>query len=280
MGDGTASLPPRDETAPDETARDETGPDEGGQVEPDAQTPRLRVFGRRALVIALLWLVAAGGVFAGLIVYEYPARELLRDGVHVTGKVLWFDEHPDAIRVSFDVRGDLRYATIPVTSGRRYTAGGTLTVIYDRANPSRARTALEDGMDNGGAPVFWIAALFALTFAGVSLAASIRWRRRHRAVLRTGWRPASATVRPDYPVSRGRHLPDILVEYPDGGRADLRASMSCHGSTYLWHQPRRPAWVGGSGRDMVVLFSRGRLRRPYAVPAFDRKSGFDLGQYT
>ncbi|WP_328614658.1 DUF3592 domain-containing protein [Amycolatopsis sp. NBC_00355] len=268
MGEETASP-----LTPEETAPDGTPPD------PAVRIARLRVFGRRALVIALLLLVAAGGVFAGLIVYEHPARALLRDGVHVSGKVLWFDDlrGAQAIRVSYDVGGEPSYATIPVTSGRRYIVGGTLTVIYDPANPSRARTILEDRLDGRVSGLFWILGLFVLTFAGVSLVASVRWRRRHRAVLRTGWRPAVATVSPDYPVQSGRHLPDILVEYRDGSRAELRASMSCHGSTYLWHRPRRPAWVGGSGRDMVVLFSRGDRRRPYAVPAFDRKSGLDLG---
>ncbi|WP_328644195.1 DUF3592 domain-containing protein [Amycolatopsis sp. NBC_00348] len=269
MGEDAAWLPEEDETAPD-----------GAPPDPAAQIARLPGYGRRALAIALLLLVAAGGVFAGLVVYEYPARALLRDGVHVTGKVLWFDDHTreQAIRVSYDVRGEPGYATIPVTSGRRYIVGGTLTVIYDPANPGRARTLLEDRLDGRVSALFWILGLFVLTFAGVSLAAALRWRRRHAAVLRTGWRPASVTVRPDYPVRRGRHLPDLLVEYRDGSRAELRASMSCHGSTYLWHRPARPAWVGGAGPDMVVLFSRGDLRRPYAVPAFGRTSRTEMGR--
>ncbi|MFJ1764005.1 DUF3592 domain-containing protein [Amycolatopsis sp. NPDC088138] len=266
MGEDTAWLPSPEEAQPEETPPEVTQPD------PAAEVPRLRVLARRALVITVLWLVAAGGVFAGLVAYEYPARALLRDGVHVTGKVLWFADHPRAIRVSYDVRGEPVYATIPVTSGRRYTVGGTLTVIYDPANPSRARTTLEDRLDPFVPVLCWVLGLFLLAFAGVSLAATAGWRRRYRAVLRTGWRPAAVTVRPDYPVRTLRHLPDLLVEYRDGSRAELRASMSCHGSTHLWHQPARPAWVGGSGPDMVVLFSRGDRRRPYAVPAFGRTS--------
>ncbi|WP_410612821.1 DUF3592 domain-containing protein [Amycolatopsis sp. lyj-109] len=254
-------------------------PDEAvddGTVDLAAQTRKLPALGRRALVLTVLWLVVAGGVFAGLIAFERPSADLLRNGVRVTGTVLQAEDRPRAIHVSYDVQGDLRFATIAVNSGRRYTEGGTVTVIYDPANPARVRTPLEDGMDHRGSVFFWILALCALTAAALSLVASIRWRRRHRAVLRTGWRPASITVQPDYPIRTGRHLPDILVEYRDGSRAELRASMSSHGSTSLRHQPGRPAWVGGSGKDMVVIFPTGRRRhRPYAVPAFGRKPRAD-----
>ncbi|QKV73870.1 hypothetical protein [Amycolatopsis sp. Hca4] len=172
---------------------DEAPPD------PAARTAELRGFGRRALIVAVLWGLFAGSVFVGLIVYGH-------------------------------------------------------------------------GMDPRPLVLSWILGLCLLTAAGFALLASLRWRRRHRAVLRTGWRAASVTVRPDYPVRTLRHLPDLLVDYRDGSRAELRASVSTHGSTYLWHQPGRPAWVGGSGPDMVVLFARGDRRRPYAVPAFGRRS--------
>jgi hypothetical protein len=35
------------------------------------------------------------------------------------------------------------------------------------------------------------------------------------------------------------------------------------------HEPNRQAWIGGTDRDMVVLFPHGRWREPpYAVPAY------------
>ncbi|MEV7096427.1 DUF3592 domain-containing protein [Amycolatopsis sp. NPDC051045] len=243
-----------------------------GPVDLAAQTRKLRVLGRRALVLMVLWLVVAGGAFAGLIAFERPSGELLRDGVRVTGKVLQAVDRPRKIHFSYAVQGDLRFATIAVNSGRRYAEGGPVTVIYDPANPARVRTLLEDGVDRRASAAWWLLAFCVLMAAAFSMVASIRWRRRHRAVLRTGWRPAAVTVQPDRPIRTGRHLPDILVEYRDGSRAELRASTSSHGSTPLRHQPGRPAWVGGSGQDMVVLFPTGRwLRRPYAVPAFGQK---------
>jgi hypothetical protein len=113
----------------------------------------------------------------------------------------------------------------------------------------------------------WLVAAGLVTAAVFSLIGWGRWSLRHEAVSRTGWRPATVTVRPG-PVRRYGHRPDLLVEYPDGSRAEPRATLSSHGSTRLRHQPGRPAWVGGSGREMVVLFETGR--RPYAVPAYGR----------
>jgi hypothetical protein len=244
-----------------------------GTVDLAAQTRKLRVLSRRALVVTVLWLLAAVGVFAGQAAVGRPADELLRDGVRVTGKVLQAVDRPRTIHFSYAVPGDLRFATIAVNSGRRYAEGGPVTVIYDPANPARVRTLLEDGVDHGVYGFLWLLAFCVVLAAAFSGVAWVRWRRRHQAVLRTGWRPASVTVQPDYPIRRGRHLPDILVEYRDGSRAELRASTSTHGSTPLRRRPGQPAWVGGSGQDMVVLFPAGRwLQGPYAVPAFGRKS--------
>lgn len=101
-----------------------------------------------------------------------------------------------------------------------------------------------------------------------SVFAGAAWRRRYRAVLKTGWRSATVTVVPDYPIRKNRDMPDLHVSYDDGTNARLRALASTHGSTKLRHEPDRKAWVGGTGRTMVVLFERGRWRNvPYAVPA-------------
>ncbi len=165
-----------------------------------------------------------------------------------------------------------------MTSGLRYTEGGTITVIYDPANPARVRTLREDGVDHRESAVFWLAGLYVVMVAGFFLVASFRWRQRYQAVLRTGWRPASVTVQPDYSVFKSGHLPDILVDYRDGSRTELRASTSSHGCAPLRRRPGRPAWVGGSGKDMVVLLPTGRrLPRPYLVPAFGRKARTDPG---
>ncbi|KDN18947.1 DUF3592 domain-containing protein [Amycolatopsis rifamycinica] len=240
-------------------------------VDLTAETRRLRVLGWRALVIAALWLVAAGGAFTGLVLYKSSAGALLRDGARVSGTVLTVHDRPREIHVTYSVRGEPYVAAIRVTSNRRYVQGSTVTVVYDPADPARARTTLEDGLDPRGTVFFWMVGVGLLTAVVLSLVGWGRWSLRHRAVLRTGWRPAAVTVRPD-PATRYRHRPDLLVEYGDGSRAGLRATLSSHRSTWLRHRSGRPAWVGGSGGEMVVLFETGPGQRPYAVPAYGREA--------
>ncbi|MEV7042020.1 hypothetical protein [Amycolatopsis sp. NPDC051061] len=74
---------------------------------------------------------------------------------------------------------------------------------------------------------------------------------------------------PDRSLSTDRHLPDIHVRYRDGSAIVLRAAQSSHRAQKLADPPDRIAWIGGWGRDMVVLFPYGpKEERPYAVPAF------------
>ncbi|MGW3961028.1 DUF3592 domain-containing protein [Amycolatopsis sp. NPDC005003] len=234
------------------------------------ETRRLRVLGWRALAIAAVWFLAVAGTFTGLVLYESSAGRLLRDGIQVPGEVLLLEQHPPAIYVAYTVRGKERYADIPLSSNRRYTKGATVTVVYDPADPAHARTTLEDGIDPRGPAYFWMLGVGLLAGVVFSLIGWGRWSLRHEAVRRTGWRPATVTVRPD-PSPRYRHWPDLLVEYRDGSRAELRATLSSHRSTWLHTQPDRPAWVGGTAREMVVLFDLGPGRRRFAVPAFGRK---------
>ncbi|MFF1615810.1 DUF3592 domain-containing protein [Amycolatopsis sp. NPDC058278] len=238
-------------------------------VDLTAETRRLRVLGWRALVVAALWLVAAGGAFTGLVLYESSAGWLLQDGTRVPGTVLLLERYPPGIYVAFSVRGEPHYASVRLSSKRRYAEGAQVTVVYDPADPSRVRTTLEDGVDPRGAVFFWMAGVGLVTAVVFSLIGWGRWSLRHEAVVRTGWRPAAVTVVPD--LGRYGHRPDLLVEYRDGSRAALRATLSSHRSAWLRHQPGRPAWVGGSGREMVVLFDTGRGWRPYAVPVYGRE---------
>jgi len=247
------------------------GADGDDSAELTAETRRLRVLGWRALVIAALWFSAMAGAFTGLVLYESSADRLLQDGVRVPGEVQRVSQSPNRIYVSYSVQGKPHYAGIRVNSNRRYANGSPVTVVYDRADPSNVRTTLEDGLDRRGHAFFWI--------LGVGLGAGVvfsligwgRWSLRHKAVLRTGWHPATVTVRPDPSTSKHGHRPDLLVEYRDGSRAELRATLSSHRSTGLKNLPNHPSWVGGAGREMVVLFDADPGWRRYAVPAFGRE---------
>jgi hypothetical protein len=139
-------------------------------------------------------------------------------------------------------------------SGRAYHEGETVTVVYDPADPEHVRTTAEA---NSSRLVegFAVAAIVA-GFLALPLAASAAWGwwRRARAVAETGWRIATVTVLPR--VQRGQR---IDVSYRDGSSIELRCVLSLH-------RPGEPAsrraWVGGWGRQMVVLFPYG----PQCVP--------------
>ncbi|MGW3995999.1 hypothetical protein ACWEF6_21115 [Amycolatopsis sp. NPDC004772] len=84
-----------------------------------------------------------------------------------------------------------------------------------------------------------------------SLFAAVHWRRL-RAVLATGWRIASVTVVPNYPVRQNRHMPDIEVTYRDGSRITLRAATSSHGSVPLKHEKKQRTDDSETGTGRAV----------------------------
>ncbi|RSM42691.1 hypothetical protein DMA12_20950 [Amycolatopsis balhimycina DSM 5908] len=253
-----------------------------GQVDLDVETARLRPLVVRSVGLVLGWLAVLAGVVAGFVAMSASADHLLKTGTRVTGEVLGVYKHSrgeDTIHVEYPVGygdvayptgyGDLRFADIVWDSGRSYRKGQRITVIYDKADPARVRT-LEETNDDPA----WTWVLTVGTAAGgiglvLSVIAAVNWRRRSRAVRATGWRIASVTVVPDKPMRSNRHLPDINVRYRDGTTITLRAATSSHGAAPLKHEPNRRAWIGGTDRDMVVLFPHGRWREPpYAVPAY------------
>ena len=244
-----------------------------GQVDLDVETTRLRPLVLRSVGLIFVWIAVLAGVVAGFVAMSASADHLLKTGARVTGEVLGVYKHSrndDTIYVAYPVGyGHYRYADIVWDSGRQYTKGQQLTVIYDKADPDRVRTLDETNDDQTWTWVLVIGTVAGASGLVLSVIAAVNWRRRRRAVLATGWRIASVTVVPDYPVRRGRHMPDIDVVYRDGTRITLRAATSSHGSVPLKHEPNRQAWIGGTDRDMVVLFPHGRWREPpFAVPAY------------
>ncbi|WP_410665593.1 DUF3592 domain-containing protein [Amycolatopsis sp. lyj-84] len=244
------------------------------RVDLEREISRLRTLRFRAFLIALGWAAVHIGGFLGMVGVERSAAELLETGAQVPGRVASLHD-PDggrggrSMEVNYVVGGRRYNTDVSLETDQRYVTGESVTVVYDRSEPGRMRT-LEEPNENQ----FWVGvsvtvAIVALIAVPFSLVAAGAWRRRHRSVLATGWRTASVTVAPDYPIRSGRKMPSIEVEYRDGSRITLRASTSTHGSTPLRKRPKRWAWVGGEGRDMVVLFPHGRWREPpYAVPAW------------
>ncbi len=243
-----------------------------GQVDLEVETARLQPLALRALGLVLVWLIVFAGVVFGFVTMAQSSDKLLATGTRVYGTVL-SAYHPSkgtaTIDVTYPVGNSLKEAEVVWDSDHRYAPGQSITVIYDPADPSRVRTLYETNDDQFWVWVFVIGLIAALSGIPIAGVAASKWGHRYRAVRRTGWRVASVTVVPDYPVRRGRHAPDIHVEYADGSRITLRTSMSSHGAVPLKNEPDRRAWVGGADQDMVVLFPHGRWRpTPYAVPAY------------
>ncbi|MEA5364731.1 DUF3592 domain-containing protein [Amycolatopsis sp., V23-08] len=235
------------------------------------ETRRLRSLGRRAFVIALFWAGVLAGCAVGLELVGYSADALLATGARTGGEVQRVvDPRSGDGAPSMWVRyvaGDTALTEeIVRDTDRRYRPGEKVTVVYDRDDPARVRTVEERNENQDGVGFLVVPLLLAFVGLPWSLVAAGGWARRYRAVRATGWRAASVTVVPDYPVRRGRHAPDIHVRYPGGTGLTLRAASSTHGATSLKDRPERRAWVGGWGSAMVVLVPRGPRR--YAVPAF------------
>ncbi|QKV79163.1 DUF3592 domain-containing protein [Amycolatopsis sp. Hca4] len=223
-----------------------------GRVDLDAQTARLRRTALVATAIAGAWALLFASGLAAVIAADRAAADLLATGVHAEGTVLSVEEPArgaPTMWVRYHTPGASWTEEIVRDSGRGYHEGETVTVVYDPADPAHVRTTLEA---NGSQVVGWFAATALVAgFLALPLAASAAWGwwRRARAVAETGWRIATVTVVPH--VRRGQW---IEAAYRDGSGIELRCVPSLHRPSEL---ARRRAWVGGWGRQMVVLFPYG-----------------------
>lgn len=235
-----------------------------GRIHLDAQAARLRRTARRATAIAAAWAVLFAGGLAGVVAADRAAAALLVTGIRVDGSVIEvFDPHRGAptIRVRYEAQGASRVAEIPRGSGHEYHSGESVTVVHDPADPAHVRTtaeANEDGVLTGFGVMFLVTGFFVLPLAAT---AALGWWRRARAVAATGWRIARVTVVPHLP--RGE---EIEARYRDGSEIVLRRVPSLLGAGTA---VRRRAWIGGWGRQMVVLFPAGPARTgPHDVPVY------------
>jgi hypothetical protein len=247
--------------------------------DPAAPNPRLGLLALRAWCLVAFWCAVLVGCAFGLNSAESSAARLLAEGTRTPGQVVTvYDPRGGSGSPSMVVRytaGVSRTAEIERSSTLHYAPGQSVTVVYDPADPTDVRTTEEENDSQASVGFFAISGILAVFLLPFSAVAAVRWRLRDRAVRRTGWRAAVVTVRPDYPVRRGRHAPDILVRYSDGAEVRLRASTSTHGVTYLKERAHQPAWIGGTRRHMVVMLPDGRWGKkgPYAVPAFLKHRG-------
>jgi hypothetical protein len=231
----------------------------------EAQTPRLRIYTCRAALICVAWVAALLLGASGFVLMNETGQRLLDQGDQTAGIVASVHNARrgmSTITVQFLQRGIVRTAKVNRDSDRDYAPGQGVTVVYDPADPERVRT-LDERNDNefvtGGA---YFLVLVACVMIPLSAVAARGWQRRHRAVRTSGWRAGTAHV---------THAPSqratFAVKYRDGSRITLKAATSTHTPPAFGQFRGVPVWVGGAGRNMVVLLRRGRIRKAlHAVP--------------
>ncbi|VVJ21889.1 Uncharacterised protein [Amycolatopsis camponoti] len=248
-----------------------TDHDHDRRIDFTAETGRLRRVARRAAAFVLVWMALAGAGAGDLVLLDKVADELLATGARTTGEVVSVQTFTRG-GMTFEVRFESRTAKIDRDSKNSYTVGERVTVIYDRDDPDRVRTLVEENKSQ-----FLVNLGYVLLVAGslgtlFAVLAAVGWRGRARAVAATGWRNATVDiVRVFARNSRSlrRPPPEIHVRFREGTGIVLKAMSSTHGANALADFTDRLAWVGGWGRHMVVLFPNGPRRPgPYAVPAF------------
>jgi hypothetical protein len=231
----------------------------------EAQTPRLRIYSCRAILICVAWVAALLLGASGFVLMNEAGQRLLDQGDRTAGIVASVDtarRGTSTITVQYLRRGIVRTAEINRDSDRDYAAGQGVTVVYDPADPERVRT-LDERNDNKF--VTWGAYLLisvACVMIPLSAVAARGWQRRHRAVRTSGWRAGTAHVS-HHPKQRA----EIAVKYRDGSRITLKAATSTHTPPDFGEHRGVPVWVGGAGRNMVVLLRHSKSRNAlHAVP--------------
>jgi len=245
-----------------------TAGDRDRRIDFGAETGRLHRIARRAAALVLIWVALVAGGFAGMSLLDEAAAELLATGARVPGVVLSVHV-PVKGTPSMQVRYGTRTAKIVLDSGHHYHDGEAVTVVVDPADPAHVRTTEEENENPFAFGCSVAVLLVGVAGTPVAAGAAIGWRRRARAVAVSGWRVATVDVVPDRSAGgRKRPPPTLRVRYSDGTGSTLRTLPSTHGATALADFTDRLAWVGGWGREMVVLFPNGPRRPgPYAVPA-------------
>ncbi|MCR6488173.1 DUF3592 domain-containing protein [Amycolatopsis sp. OK19-0408] len=234
------------------------------------ETRRLRRIARHAAALTLVWVALfAGGLTVATLV-DTAAEDLLATGVRTAGVVTAVHnpaKGAPTMQVEYESPGRHWSAEIHRDSGRAYGVGDAVTAVYDPADPAHVRTTEEMNENQvlvGSGVVPMLVGLGGLPF---TIVAAAGWRRRVRAVAATGWRLARVTVVPDTRGGRRSRLADVHVAYPDGSAIVLRCVLSTHSPGALENEANRRAWIGGWGRQMVVLFPYGpRKPGPLLVP--------------
>ncbi len=239
----------------------------GAPTSTDPVIAKLPLLGLRAAAFSLLWIALLAALGVGLDVVRQPSEELLATGVRVEGTVERLYENRKGknrtITVDYPVGSAPWTAEIRRDSEREYAVGDKVTVFYAPGNPERVRTLEEENISEFRQGLLIVPGLLLLPALPLCLVAAAAWWNRYRSVLKTGWRDATATVKP------GRVLPEIDLNLGRDGIMLLRARPSLRSASRFKGLRNVPVLVGGTEKHIVVVFPRGRWfkERLYPVPA-------------
>lgn len=240
----------------------------GEPMSADPLIAKLPNISLRTLVCAALWIVLVIACGVGSNLAQEDAAAAANSGVWVEGTVQKIEpsshkKNREYITIRYSSGGRSHTTTTDQTKGGAIKVGDTMTVMHAPGDPYDVLGVGGIAYVRGGFSEVAFP-LGALSFAGVGvcLFAFALWRLRYRAVLRTGWRPAMATVRSGWLV----HNIDVYLE--DDYKL-LRTRRSLRTPPRFKGLGKVPVLVGGDGDEMVVAFPHGRWleNRLYAVPA-------------
>jgi len=237
--------------------------------EPTSEDPliaKLPNIGLRTLVCAALFmvLVVANAVISD-VAWQKAADEAAA-GVRVESTVVKIEPSPsrkdsEKLYLSYPVGTGTHTILAGQKKGAGYEVGDKITVIHAPGDPKKVLGVGVNVRARGIVELdFPLIVLSVLGFAACLFTFAF-WRLRYRSVLRTGWRPAMATVRP------GWLTPDIDVYFEDDYKL-VRTRKSLRTAPRFKGLGKVPVLVGGEGNEMVVVFPHGRWleNRLYAVP--------------
>ncbi|MFD0815937.1 DUF3592 domain-containing protein [Amycolatopsis umgeniensis] len=238
----------------------------GAPASTDPVIAKLPLLGLRAAAFSLLWITLLVALGFGLGAVRQPSADLLVTGIRVEGTVEMLYENRKGknrtITVDYHVGSEPWTAEIRRDSEREYAVGDKVTVFYAPGNPERVRTLEEENISEFRQGLLIVPGFFVFAGIPLCLVAAAAWWNRYRSVLKTGWREATATVKP------GRVFPEIALNLGRDGIMLLRARRSLRSASRFKGLRNVPVLVGGTGQRMVVVFPRGRWfkERLYPVP--------------
>ncbi|MGW4484586.1 DUF3592 domain-containing protein [Amycolatopsis sp. NPDC004368] len=214
------------------------------------------------------WVVVFGVVLPALLLLglwwqDSRATWLLDHGDETTGQVTQVrtsarGHDVPTISVAFQAHGIPEQVDIDGDSGRDYQVGDSVTVLYDPADPTHARTPDDENLSDGWMLAFVIPLLLLIIFIPVTIAAAVAWARRRRAARTSTWRPVRLRTHED-------------TDHGQTVRFTLNGRQVVAKPTVLSYVPRGSkrragAHVAGSGRRLVLVLPTGSRRgRPRAV---------------